>query len=510
MKFGDKFLVMLGVVLVVVLGGGMLIASNPLGASEFFGEVWLGIKIVFFSGLACGGAYAFVRIRQAGQYRIVRDRGGEGVVRAVIQMPVAGQPGQIIQIASVGEASPIDAFRARQAEIKMLQDLLRLGKVVDANTPEAEEEDEWVYIDEDGNEVPAPDEQPQIAPPGPPSLVRYEDIRAYIPTDHALIGVDGAGIVTRHKGIKALTWVPGASGSGKTNSVCLRVDEDYRWGHWFYVIDPHWFKHDSLINAIKGYSDRFLMPYASETEDILNVLDAFLNEFRRRKAGGSWEFPITILIDEVGSLVSDKPENDEEKLMQDKIKQIARICGQESRGFDMCGMFISQDAAGLAWLRKRAILVLAHQMMMMSERKLACNGNDVIAREMDTWPKGRTLVYGIGMEEGQRVLQQPMFQPRKVVESNTDPLLPRTSNQGSGDVVGEVAQEAGGSGGSNQTLPADFTVIKELREIGKRLKKGEDKTAILKSYGLPWGRATQELSAVIDSVEEQLKQAGEM
>lgn len=347
--------------------------------------------------------------------------------------------------------------------------------------------------------------QPQIeAPRALPEMVRYEDIRANIPADHALVGVDDKGVITRQRAIKALTWVVGGSGSGKTNSVCIRVDEDYEWGHRFLVIDPHWFKDDSMYNAIKGYSDRFLMPVAYETEDIIAVLDTFLTEFKRRKAGGSWEFPITILIDEVGSLTSDKPETDQEKDMIDKIKQVARICGQESRGFDMTGMYISQDAAGLAWLRKRAIMVLAHQLLMMSERLLACNQNTEIARDMDNWPRGRTLVYGIGFKEGQRVVQQPVFRPR-IVESTLEiPSSTQSSNafeQPDDDICLEAAPEAVTEPLEDKIDPTSFELKKILAEIGKMKANGMSNDAILKEYGLtPGGRNNQNLKAVTEVI----------
>lgn len=355
-------------------------------------------------------------------------------------------------------------------------------------------------------EVPGQDTLQIESPDNPlPSIVRYEDIRTNIPDDHALVGVDGSGVITRNREIKALTWVVGGSGSGKTNSVCIRVDEDYEWGHRFLVIDPHWFKDDSMYNAIKGYSDRFLMPVAYETEDIIKVLDTFLGEFKRRKSGGSWEFPITILIDEVGSLTSDKPETDQEKEMIDKIKQVARICGQESRGFEMTGMYISQDAAGLAWLRKRAIMVLAHQLLMMSERLLACNQNAEVARSMDTWPRGRTLVYGIGFKEGQRVVQQPVFQPRKFVESTIE--IPsssessRSSEQPDGDMCLEAASEAVTEPLEDKINPTQFELKKILAEIGKMKANGMSNDAILKEFGLtPGGRNNQNLKAVVEVI----------
>lgn len=257
------------------------------------------------------------------------------------------------------------------------------------------------------------DEPPALPSPQLPSHVEYDAIRRQVPPGRSLVGVSERGVETRDRSIRALVWVVGGSGTGKTNSVSIRVDEDYERGAWFLVIDPHAFKEDSLYNAIKGYASRFLLPMAQDTADIIAVLDFFLEEFARRKAGEKWEHPITILVDETGSLTSYIETEEEEELVR-KLKEVARICGQESRGFDMCGVFISQDAAGLAWLRKRAIMVLAHQVTMWSERILVCNNDSKIARSMDNWPKGRTLVYGLAFQEGPRVLQQPLFHIRTV------------------------------------------------------------------------------------------------
>lgn len=273
---------------------------------------------------------------------------------------------------------------------------------------------------------------PALPPPSQlPTQVRYEDIRRQIAPGQALVGISEKGIETRDRSIRALIWVVGGSGTGKTNSVSIRVEEDFQRGSMFLVIDPHAFKDDSLYNAVKGYSARFLAPMAQETADIIGVLDYFLEEFLRRKAGGKWQYPITILVDEVGSLTGYVETEEEEELVK-KLKEVARICGQESRGFDMCGVFISQDAAGLAWLRKRAIMVLAHQVTMWSERILVCNNDTKLARAMDNWPKGRTLVYGIAFTSGPLILQQPLFSPARMVDADKrytpymEPLRPNT------------------------------------------------------------------------------------
>jgi hypothetical protein len=251
-----------------------------------------------------------------------------------------------------------------------------------------------------------------------PSMVRYDDIRKDIPRGHTLLGIGEQGLLeTRPFSILSTCWIVGGSKTGKTNTVALKVAEAYMQGSQFLVIDPHSFKSDSLYNSIKGYEAAFIMPMAQETEQILPVLHAFLAEFERRKAGGSYLRPLTLLVDEIGSLTTDGAEDDDEKQMITLLKKIARVCGQEARGFDMYGMFISQDAAGLAWLRKRAMTVIAHKVLMMSERQLVCNENTKIAREMDTWPIGRVLVYGLAFDEIM-VLQQPVFNPQKVVDAD--------------------------------------------------------------------------------------------
>jgi len=322
-------------------------------------------------------------------------------------------------------------------------------------------------------EQPATSGQPALAQL--PTYVRYEEIRPQIPHGRALVGVSGRGIETKEDSVRALVWIVGGSGTGKTNTVCIRVDDDHRRGHRFLVIDPHRFKKDSLYNAIKGYASRFLLPVAMEPEDVLAVLNTFLQEFERRKAGSSWSYPVTIIVDEVGSLVLDiDKDNPVEANVVARLKEVARVCGQEARGFNMGGIFISQDAAGLAWLRKRALMVLAHQVTMWSERLLVCNQNTVIARDMDTWPVGRTLAYGIAFPEGQLVVQQPMFQPRLLETGPSPHLLEQIAFQpGQPHRSDETARVSGNEAatGAEATLGIPPTFRASEQEVPPRTKK---------------------------------------
>ncbi len=272
--------------------------------------------------------------------------------------------------------------------------------------------------------LPAPDADSAI-----PTLVRYEDIRAQVPRGHTLLGVSERGVETREFAILSTCWIVGGSKTGKTTTVSLKVDEAYRQGCFFCVVDPHRYKEDSLYNAIKGYSDHFLAPGVAVTpEETLAVLKAFLREAQARLDGRSPDrAPIILLADEVGHICDSIGLEGEELALAQEItglmKKISRMCGQELRGYKMYGWFISQTATGLAWLRKNAMTVIAHKVLMMSERKLACNEDATVARSMDTWPIGRVMIYGLDFPDGYLITQMAQFTAR-VVEADPMPALP--------------------------------------------------------------------------------------
>lgn len=256
-----------------------------------------------------------------------------------------------------------------------------------------------------------------------PTEVMYEQIRGQIPAGHILVGIGRQGVETKIKAVGACTWIVGLSGTGKTSTTTLRVEERAADNHVFLGVDPHWFKDDSLFHAIYEtldgapgpYASRFITPMAKTPEESLQVLKMFLGEFNARKSGQRskpWR-RVTLLVDEVGAMMDKATATTpEEKEIIELLPSIARICGQEARNFEMGGIFISQQATGLAWLRKVALMVIVHQLLQESEKKLALN-NDVNAMaDMKTWPIGRTYVYGVGFgTEGPRTVQQPYFKP---------------------------------------------------------------------------------------------------
>jgi hypothetical protein len=278
-------------------------------------------------------------------------------------------------------------------------------------------------------EIDTPEAAPQLEAPLPTNVL-YEDVRNQVPRGHVLVGVGRTGIETKDQAVGACVWIVGLSGTGKTSTTVLRVEERAAAGHKFLGADPHYFKPDSLTNAVKAYEHDFMMPMARDIEGIKAVLATFLNEFNARKAGRvpqPWQ-PITLLVDEVGSLMDPTSADKEERAAEEEIKKmlpsIARICGQEARNFNMGGIFISQQATGLAWLRKVALMVIVHQLLMENEKKLALNGDTEAMESMKTWPRGRTYVYGVGFEEGPRTVQQPFFKGR-VIDSTIEPARPQ-------------------------------------------------------------------------------------
>lgn len=340
-------------------------------------------------------------------------------------------------------------------------------------------------------------EQQQIdSPKDIPVSVRYEDIKLQIPKDHTLVGVAEGGVVhTLEKEAKGLIWIPGSSGAGKSNTTALRVEEDYNRGYKFMAIDPHMFKKDSLSNLVKPYMDQFIEPIAHTSEDILRILNLFIAEIDQRKKGAPC-WPLTLLYDEIGSQVSDQPEDEIEKEIIIKTKKVIRQAGQETRGFNMNLVAISQDAAGLAFLRKRALLVLGHKTLMMSERELICNERTDIARQMDEWPIGRTVVYGIALQ-GTFVRQQPLMLPRS---SSRLPDFDRED-------AGKWSEGNGEDAGRQRDTGEDVTplVLKNfLNEAGKMRARGDSIDAILKAHGLaPGGRNNQNLKNLLEAQQEQ-------
>lgn len=278
---------------------------------------------------------------------------------------------------------------------------------------------------------PVPGQQGQIAGPAPlalgpagslPEAVSYEDVEGQIPAGHSLMGVSSDSVETTEFGNLMTMWICGGSSTGKSNTVGIKIEEAIENGRNLGIlcIDYHANKKDSLYNKIKEYEDLFLMPVARDEASAMAMLERYLNEFMRRRGLPEEEQEqlddMLLVVDEVPAVIEDEQ-------IAPLLKRIARLCGRESRGFGMFGWFISQNAVGLAWLRNVALTVIAHKMLMLNEAELACNQHKDIARDMENWPIGRVVVYGLRFK-GIKVLQMPYRGGRlsRVVDSkNNEP-----------------------------------------------------------------------------------------
>lgn len=342
-----------------------------------------------------------------------------------------------------------------------------------------------------------------------PTNVPYEEVRHLVPRGHVLVGIGYDGIETKESAVGACLWILGLSGTGKTSTTALRIEERSHDGHMFIGGDPHWFKDDSLFHAVYEtldgqpgpYAQKFVMPMAKTDEELNEVLKAFVREFKARKEGKRRKpfQKITLLVDEVTSITDLTTDEDDEIRKENAglLKHIARVCGQEARNFGMGGIFISQQATGLAWLAKVALMIIVHQLLREAEKKLATNNDTEVMKDMKTWPIGRTYVYGVGFgQEGPRTVQQPRFTPQPVTSYEELESLPSLEDlprvfqaQQSEELNSDSEANAEATGRSQETDPElqGFVLRKFLAEARKMRENGDSIDAILKHFGLPPG-----------------------
>jgi hypothetical protein len=241
-----------------------------------------------------------------------------------------------------------------------------------------------------------------------PAYIAYEDIR--LRPGQFVLGVNAQLQVAHCPFDQLMTmWVVGGSDTGKTNTIALKVHEAIQNGRNIKIIliDPHKRKPDSLWNRLRCYEQELLF-VAQTSEEIYEALVWFKNEYDARQEMDTEDLrevdDLLLICDEVKRVMA----SDDEQIGK-LLKRIVEICGYESRGFGMFGWFISQQAAGLKWLRDAVMTTIVHKMHTMEERVLALNGNQKLAHEMDSWSgKGRVVVYGQNFN-GFFVLQMPDF-----------------------------------------------------------------------------------------------------
>ena len=77
-------------------------------------------------------------------------------------------------------------------------------------------------------EIDTPEAAPQLLSPLPTNVL-YEDVRHQVPRGHVLVGIGRQGIETKDQAVGACVWIVGLSGTGKTSTTVLRVEERAAW-----------------------------------------------------------------------------------------------------------------------------------------------------------------------------------------------------------------------------------------------------------------------------------------
>lgn len=275
---------------------------------------------------------------------------------------------------------------------------------------------------------------------GIPDVIRYEDIAHEVPESMSLLGIHPS---TAHLEIippdqLKTVWFVGGSNMGKTNTVFGKVGDCVRWGCKVSICDQHAFKADGLAGKLGAYKQAFLHKPAQSDDEIKNAILSFLAEFQRRRDGGKYTDKLLIVVDEVNGLCEHVIRVSREEavmiyerygveIKKERIKMrvfiqlLVETCGYESRGFDMFGFFISQKAADLYWLRKAAMTVFVHGLLMKSEAILACNENEAAAELVTHFKKGRTYCYGYEVDHPME-LHQPLYGAPVVNSTVVNPI----------------------------------------------------------------------------------------
>ncbi|BCL83191.1 hypothetical protein ccbrp13_56560 [Ktedonobacteria bacterium brp13] len=368
-----------------------------------------------------------------------------------------------------------------------------------------------------------------------PEIIQYRDVEYRVPHDRSLLGVypDTGELEIVLPDVYKTAWFVGASSSGKTNTVYGKVADAVRWGAGVIICDIHGNgnKEDSLTNQLRDFHQHLLMPVASSREQIKQAIIKYMREFMSRREGGQpWTKKWLIVIDEVNALAkmpvtiteAEKKMLFEEfgiKIKDDVIpmevliKALVELCGYEGRGFGMFGYFISQKAAHLAWLRNAVTTVFAHRMVMDSEAILVANGDRKMAELVKNFKRGRTLVYGVDIQDP-IILQQPLYQKNteplmvdsdvyhrptvelsNIVPSNQTTMLLERSPERTWEAGGTTTQESG--------TTTSFELKKLLSEIGKMKQSGMSNAEILKQYELhSSGRNNTNLGSLVEIIDE--------
>jgi hypothetical protein len=322
-----------------------------------------------------------------------------------------------------------------------------------------------------------------VLPVAPP----FSQIAEQVGPGHLFLGQGNAGPIWGDITSLLSTVIAGRPGTGKSTNLRSVCGQLLIIGGQPVLFDPH----GSILDQLGSSFDCAESP--REIAEYAHILDTHLEQRLRDRRAGKRDFkPLLLLADEMPNIHETSPDALPviKRIISEgrKVAMFALIAGVGVPASLFGGTFIrdsmasryvfntSPQQARLAGLENETAKT------MMAVLESAGPGKAVLATSNRS-PEIVAIPY-TSTNDIKRLVAST---------SSSAQSSARAENE-SGRTV-EASVEARGSENDRIT---SVSSIDALREIGKRLQNGEDAADIVKSFGLPYGRATQQLRATVD------------
>jgi hypothetical protein len=326
-----------------------------------------------------------------------------------------------------------------------------------------------------------------VLPAAPP----FSQVAEQVGPGHLFLGQGSAGPIWGDITSLLSTVIAGRPGTGKSTNLRSVCGQLLIIGGQPVLFDPH----GSILDQLGSSFDCAESP--REIAEYAHILDKSLNQRLVERRAGKRDFkPLLLLADEMPNIHETSPDALPviKRIISEgrKVAMFALIAGVGVPASLFGGTFIrdsmasryvfntSPQQARLAGLENET----AKTMMAVLEN--AGPGKAVLATSNRS-PEIVAIPYTSTHDIKRLVASAPTSAP--------------SADATSGSTV-EAGREARGSETEHLT---DVRSIDALRAIGKRLQNGEDAAEIVKSFGLPYGRATQQLRATVDMAADMIE-----
>jgi hypothetical protein len=325
--------------------------------------------------------------------------------------------------------------------------------------------------------------QAQLAPvlPGAPP---FSQIAEQVAPGHLFLGQGSAGPIWGDITSLLSTVIAGRPGTGKSTNLRSVCGQLLIIGGQPVLFDPH----GSILDQLGSSFDCAESP--QEIAEYAHILDKALNQRLDERRAGKRDFkPLLLLADEMPNIHETSPDALPviKRIISEgrKVAMFALIAGVGVPASLFGGTFIRDSMAS------RYVFNTSPQ-----QARLAGLENETAKTMMavleNAGPGKAVLATSNRSPEIVAIPYTSTNDIRRLVASAP------SSAQADDAPSGRTVEANGEARGSQTGRITSVSSIDVLREIGKRLQNGEDAAEIVKSFGLPYGRATQQLRATVD------------